>query len=304
MNSHTTIVQLNSEFDTLIKEIEATGAQQFAEIFHTLREISADYKYLEHKTRSAVRQTASVVSEVARTAGSNKLQPNEKIKLMKRDFAKLTNDFATLTWRHVGISRQLHTLAEKAETIKGQYDRRAEKAVAMKDNAQGLAMMSVPGVGMVGSVAHCVSAAAGSVNHPALKVAAGAGGAVGGVLVGALVTISSPILLAISGILAVKSKMLSGKFTGMHDMIRQLEEIMDQAAQHLSDINENLTALDGQIDYADKSANAKATKQLINAEFDRIKRICVKVSELCTEYEQLVDSKTKRMKQIDIAKIK
>ncbi len=295
MDQHTTVVQLNSEFDYLIETMEAAGARQLNEIIMTLREISIDYKHLERKTRSAISRTAYVVSEVARTASHKKLKPHEKIVLMKRDFASLSNEFDTLSWRHTGIREQLATQAEKAEAAKEENDRRTKKAEEMKEYALACGIAGVPGVGFVASVAGCSMAAVESVDHSALKVLAGVAGALGGVVAGAVVIAGSPILLGISAALAIKSKLWSAKFDSMHDMIRQLEDIMELAARHLSNIDSNLNALGEQISQVDPNDN----NRVLNEEFRRIQRICEKVSEICTQYEQLADSKTKRIKQID-----
>lgn len=292
MDSHTTVAELNSEFDSLIETMEAAGVQQLNEIITALRDISLDYKHLERKTRSAVSRTAYVVSDVARTASSKKLKPEEKIVLMKRDFTTLSKEFDALSRRHTDISEQLATQAEKAEAAKEENDLRVKKAEEMKEEAQLCGIMGTPGVGLATSIVNCSNMAAESVDHSTLKVLARVGGALGGFVVGTVVTASSPILLAIAATLAITSKLWSTTFENMHDMIRQLEQMMDQAAGHLSDIDSNLNALDEQIKQVDPNEN----NRILSEEFRRIQRMCEKVNEICIKYEELAESKPKRIK--------
>jgi hypothetical protein len=212
IDSHTTVVQLNSEFSSLINKMEAENAQQLNDIIKVLREIANEYKHLEHQTRSAIRQTNNVLSEVILVVSSEKLKPSEKIELMKQDFSKLAHEFDALSKRHGHISEQLDMQAEKAEAAKEENDLRMKRAEELKEHAQVCGIMGVPGGGLVSSVIACGRGAADSVDQPILKVLVSAGDVLGGIVVGTLATTGSPILLTVAAVLAIKSKVWSAKF--------------------------------------------------------------------------------------------
>jgi hypothetical protein len=212
IDSHTTVVQLNSEFSSLINRMEAENAQQLNDIIKVLREIANEYKHLEHQTRSAIRQTSNVLSEVILVVSSEKLKPSEKIELMKQDFSKLAHEFDALSKRHGHISEQLDMQAEKAEAVKEENDLRMKRAEELKEHAQVCGIMGVPGGRLVSSVIACGRGAADSVDQPILKALASAGDVIGGIVIGTLATTGSSILLTVAAVLAIKTKVWSTKF--------------------------------------------------------------------------------------------
>ena len=300
IDSHLIVIELNSEFASLIDSMEAESAGQLNEIIEALRVIAADYRHLEHETRSLVKQTNSTLEEVIRAACSKDLPASAKIKIMRQDFTSLSNQFDGLARRHAGIAVQLDTQANKAQIAKEKNDRQVKKAEKLKDHAQVYGIMGVPGVGLALSVSACAVNAAESVDNPLLKALAGFGGAIGGVAVGAMVTVGSPILLIAAAVLAVKSRIWSVKFGNMHDKIRKIQEIMDMADQYLSDIVGDLNTLNNQTN----QVNEKQSNDELNHAFGRIERSCKKVRESCTKYTQLADKNTKNIRQITASKSK
>jgi septal ring factor EnvC (AmiA/AmiB activator) len=294
IDSYTTVAELNSEFNSLINKMEAESAQQLSDIIKVLREIAKEYKHLERQTRSAIRQIENVLSEVIIAASSKKLKPSQKIEQMKRDFSELANEFDELAKRHGHISQQLAMQAEKAETAKEENDLRVRKAEELKEHAQVCGILGTPGVGLISSVTACTMSAADSVDQPILKVLASAGGMLGGIVVGTVATVGSPILLTIAAVLAVKSKTWSTKFESMHETIRKLESIMNMASQCLSDINSDLNKLN----HVTSQVNQNQDSKMLDYAFDRVKRSCEKVMESCTKYVGLADANTKNMKRI------
>ena len=288
------MVQLNSEFASLIQTIETQNAAELTEIIQNLRVIAADYKHLEHETRSAIRQTNNVLEEIINAIRAKNLESHDKIGLIKRDFTDLSKHFDGLARRHSGISQQLAEEADKAEAAKEANDDRVKHAKQLRKHAKTYGLMGVPGVGLVASVGALASGAADAVDNPALKVVAGTGGALGGVLVGAVITVGAPIFLAIGAALAIKSKVWAVKFGNMHDSIRKLQGIMDMASQHLTDIVSDLDKLNDDA----QNVNEKQSTSMLEHEFVRVERSCVRVRQKCTQYVRLADSNTKNLRKI------
>ena len=297
INSHKTVVELNSEFESLIEEMEAAEDKEMNETIKNLREISVIYKHLEHRTRAAVDKTATVISNVAKVANDKDLKPFEKLEAIKNRYRSLDEQFDSLSEEHIRISRQLDREANKAEAAKERNDQRVEKAKNMKKAAKALGALGTPVCGFAASVAACAVGAFNSVegDNSGLKVLAGAGGALGGVVVGTVVTAGSPILLTIAAVLAVKSKKWAAKFKSMHETIRRLQEIMDQAASYLTRINAYLDMLMKKIEDV-KLENSAGS---LNAEFKYIKDICAKITEKCHQYDKLAQAKAKGLRQVN-----
>lgn len=291
------MVQLNTEFNSLIQTIESQNSAELREIIQNLRVIAADYKHLENETRSAVRHTNNVLDEVVAAIQEKNLTSHDKIRLIKCDFTGLSGKFDKLARRHSGISLQLSEQADKAEAAKAANDNRVKEAEKLKETATVFGIMGVPGLGLVASVGALASGAADSVDNRALKVVAGAGGALGGVLVGTVVTIASPILLAIGGALAIRSKVWAVKFENMHDSIRKLQGIMNKAGQHLTDIVSDLDKLN---DDAQNVNGEELNKGMLEHQFVRLERSCAKVRDKCTQYVKLADRNQDNFKRMSV----
>ena len=300
VDSHSMVVELNSEFNALIETIESQNSNELKEIIQNLRIIAADYKHLEHETRSAVRQMTNVLNEIINIIGAKKLKNSDKIQLIKLDFTVLANHFNGLAKRHSGISQQLSEQGNKAEAAKQSNDDRVKQSKELKKHAKVCGVLGVPVVGLVASIGALACDAADSVENPALKVVAGVGGALGGVLVGTVVTVGSPILLVVAAALAMKGKIWSVKFETMHDQIRELEGIINMAGQHLTDIVSDLNKLHNDT----QNINEKQGNEMLEFAFGRIERSCQKVQGNCSKYIQLADSNTRNLKRIDGVKSK
>ena len=300
VDSHSMIVELYSEFNTLIETIQSQNSADLKEIIRNLRIIAADYKHLEHETRSAVRETNNVLDEVIRVIRSTKLKESEKIQTIGRDFTGLGKHFDGLAKRHSGISQQLSEQGNKAEAAKQANDDRVKQSEELRATAKAYGVLGVPGVGLVASIGALACAAADSVENPVAKVVAGAGGALGGVLVGTVVTVGSPIWLVVAATLAVKSKIWSAKFENIHVKIGELGEIINMAGQHLTDIVSDLNKLSDDT----KNVNAKQSSEMLEHAFGRIERSCQKVQGSCTNYIQLADSSARNLKRIGEVKPK
>ena len=294
IDSHTTVTELNSEFNSLIKKMESENAQQLNDIIKVLREIAKEYKQLENETRSAVRQTERVLSEVINVVSSKKLKAHQKIEQMKQDFSMLASEFDKLAERHRRISQQLAMEADKAEIAKEKNDQRAQKAEELKEHAQVLGILGTPGAGFASSVYALTNSAASSTDQPIIKALASVGGALGGIIVGTIVTAGSPILLTIAAALAVKSKTWSTRFNSMHDMIRKLEDIMKTAGQCLTDIKSDLNRLSHETNQAQQNKDST----MLDHGFGRIKRSCESVMESCRKYVEVADANKTTLKQI------
>lgn len=294
VDSHTTMVQFMAEFHSVIEKMQTAGAQEYSEILAALRIIAENYKKLEVETRSTIKETTNVLSEVIHAATAKKLKSSDKIRLMKRDFDGLSKKFEALSDRHINIHEQLAVQADIAELLKKENDKRVKRAEELKEQAQMYGVLGTPGVGLGASIAVIAYSAADSVEQPTLKVLAGVGGALGGFIVGAAATAGSPILLTVAAVLAVKSKKWSVKFENMHDMIRKLQEIMNTAAQYLSDISSDLDRLNSDTE----KLNENESKEILKHAFGRIKRSCESAIENCNDYVQVVDANKINMKRI------
>lgn len=295
-----TVTEFNTEFDSLIEKMEAEEANDLNEIIKTLREIAVDYKYLELKTRTMVTRTHIVISNVALIAGEKTLTPSEKLEMIQGKFAELNGGFGSLSKSHLGISAQLGQQAKKAEDAKERNDCRVEKAEEMKKIAKVCALLGTPVVGMVVAMDACAKEVANFVDNRALKVLADSGFAVLGIIGGAGHILTCPIWLTVAAVLAIKSKKWSVKFEAMHDSIRDLENIMKEAAWYLTNINESLKSLKNDVDNADPNKDIN----VLRCEFKFIQDTCNQITTSCKDYRKLLDSKTKPLKQINKPKTK
>jgi hypothetical protein len=282
-NGHKSIQQITKMMDSLVIQIQSANSVELKSILGNVKDIAKRYRNLEYDTISLVKNT-SVVAEDVRTAAQgaidDELTTAEAFESMNKDFEGLSNSMTKALECHSDIAKELRDQAEESKKAKGRNDQLQATALERKEDAEIFGLMAIPGACLLATPVMGASRAAARVDNKALKVVAGAGGAIGGLVGGVLLTALTPIFAAWAIRCAVLGSGWSETFQDLSDRILSVEAAINGSALHLSCIRSMLTQLDEKVSKCD----ASKSKGLLRIQFKKILNSCTKLEESCNQY--------------------
>ncbi|CAF0874284.1 unnamed protein product [Didymodactylos carnosus] len=228
------------------------------------------------------------------------LRPDEALNDMGTDFESLMDHLDRVKNRHAKVCTGLEEQARCAKKAKERNDERAKQAEELKVHAKISAVLSIPGVSLLGApVATAMICANGSSDEEqgtGAKILKGAGGALLGVGLGVVLTAISPFLLGYSAIcgakMAVLSKSWSRTFKDIEGQIGQVQDLIEESSERLNDIKSSLTDLKLEI----SKCNPLVRPEKVLSDFENILNSSIDLQLACDNYEN--NLKSKQLKQI------
>jgi hypothetical protein len=279
-----------SNIESFLREIEANETKELKAIIEDIRKIARQYKQLELRTRqfvSAIHEGAAKTLKAADFVLKKSLPPAVALRFMQTDFNSLEDEAKTTQFMHIDIFYQLDVQACRASEAKKRNDARIEKSEGLKDAAIETVGLSIPGVGFGRCIRDGVASFTEDIQSTPGRIVAGAAGLVCGAALGAVVTIISPALLALSGILASISYVYSKSFEDISEKIKEVQNVIEKAQRCIGKIDTALKSLEQDIR---KYENSSENEQAIRYVFELIKESSAHLICMCTQYEQIVPS--------------
>jgi hypothetical protein len=282
-NGHKSIQQITKMMDSLVMQMRSANSVELKSILKNVKDIAKRYRNLEYDTISLVKNT-SVVCEDVRTAAqgavNGELTTAEAFQSMSNDFEGLSNSMTKAIECHSDIAKELRDQAEESKKAKERNDQLQAIALERKEDAEIYGALAIPGAALLSTPVWAASGAAARVDNKALKVVVGAGGAVGGLVGGVLLTALTPVFAAWAIRCAVLGSGWSGTFQDLSDQILSVEAAIHDSALHLSCIRSMLAQLDEKVSKCDSSKS----KGLLRMQFKKILNSCADLEKSCNQY--------------------
>ena len=280
---HQSIKQINKMMDSLIVQIQSANSAELKAILNNVEEIARRYRLLESETVSLVQKSKSVSSDVrmaAEGALNDELTFAEALESMNQDFDRLSKSMQKTIESHSDITKELRDQADNAKEAKERNDQLGANVRELKDQAKNFGILAVPGVSIVNGPVVGAMMAADAVDNKALKVIAGVGGAVGGLLGGVVMTALTPVFAGWAIRCAVLAGKWSGTFNDLSGQILEVEQAISGSSRYLSSISAMITELAEKISKCDSSK----TKALLKLQFKKIIQSSEELHISCVQY--------------------